>query len=108
MKDLKGKLKEEFGEWVLSPDILLNNMSLNNPVYLSDVMELLPLSMQFALLCDFLEEKGFQIDTCTYEGIHENYKYRIYISKMFIEWDFKAATKTEAIEKAIGYLNDNY
>ena len=102
---LTGKLKEEFEEW-LNKDENDVGLSEDGNVWLSRCYKELPLSMQFALLCDFLEGKGYFIDMSTQYGggfvIDFLDKEMTYLS------EHSGTTKQEAIEKAIEYLNENY
>ena len=101
---LTGKLKAEFEEW-LSNDFI-GSKDHETDCYIYNNITEFPLSMQFALLCDFLEGKGYFIDMSTQYGggfvIDFLDKEMTYLS------EHSGTTKQEAIEKAIEYLNENY
>ena len=100
---LKGKLKREFEEWVLEykTPILVTTFE---DYSLRVVVYQLPLSMQFALLCDFLEDNRCIIALNKAAMCYEVEIMIGYRSTYFLD----RSTKIEAIEKAIEYLNDNY
>ena len=97
---LEGRLKEEFEEWAREHF----NIQVLSGVYLHDYLDDFPLSMQFALLCDFLEENRCIIVLNKAAMCYECEIMIGYRSTYFLD----RSTKTEAIEKAIEYLNDNY
>ena len=100
---MKGKLKEEFEGWVSLEGVWLHSTKVDETVFLNDTLHQLPLSMQFALLCDFLEEKEELVAIEFYlNGLKEH---RIHITKsLVLEECVFGETKQEAIE----YLNQNY
>ena len=87
MKGLKGKLKEDFEDYASC----------------FDISGIIPLSMQFALLCDFLEGRELAVWLECYADAYD-----IHVYGFGEPIDISMPTKQEAIEKAIKYLNENY
>ena len=102
---LTGKLKSEFEEWFNEDD---NDVDLSEDgnVWLSRCYKELPLSMQFVLLCDFLEGKVIG-SLIIYDTEEKEFIVGFKRSNME-EWVETFKTKQEAIEKAIKCLNKNY
>ena len=102
---LAGKLKEEFEEWLKNQKIEIDVFT---DYYYLDIEHLdqLPLSMQFALLCDFLETNN--PFTNTYVDVYYDVNYTKWESTVDDTVIAITETKEEAITKAIQYLNDNY
>ena len=103
MKGLKGKLKEEFEGWLHNSD-LFEDEDVEIAMFLC--FHKLPISMQFSLLCDFLEGKEYYIGISFYTTVAPLGVY--YEADMNEEEWIQTDTKQEAIEKAIEYLNKNY
>ncbi len=98
---LTGKLKKEFKKWVTENHVNLHQHKFDCGDYVS-LLSSLPLSMQFALLCDFLEEKGVIVE------LSYGLAFRVWYPIVGDKFLTRSQTKTEAIEKAIESLNENY
>lgn len=106
--ELSGELDRDFYKWLRENDNQVVPVFANETLYITCVLEYLPLSMQFALLCDFLETQKCYVELY-YELTDLQYGYRINgLNNLSTKGYRYEDTKEEAITKAIWYLNENY
>ena len=103
---LDDKLIIDFVEW-LSNDFK-GSKDHDTDCYIYNSVWYLPLSLQFNLLCQFLEETGKLTGYAIGQILEGGHMVKIWGSDFNEMGKFQASTKEEAITKAIQYLNDNY